>query len=74
LSAVVKSQSISDVDEPHIKNSVVCPKCGGEVEITIAFTSQFCGIRAVASCKSGCPLSNEEQQRLNLEASDELFK
>ncbi len=64
---------MSDKGEPLKKKKVICPKCGQEVESQLAFSSQYCGIRAVALCKTGCKLSSKEQQKLNMEASDQLF-
>jgi hypothetical protein len=52
---------------------LVCPKCGGEVVAQLMFGSNFCGARAVASCKSGCQWTPEEQQEINCAATDEMF-
>ncbi len=61
-------------EEKSIKSNTVCPKCGGKTEVKLVFSSQFCGVRAVASCKNGCQFTNQEQQELNMQASDELFE
>ena len=61
-------------DEKPMTNNAVCPRCSGELEVKLAFSSQFCGIRAVASCKNGCQLTSEEQQELNMQASNDLFE
>ena len=62
-----------DPNNQETKKKIICPKCGEEMESQLAFNSQYCGIRAVAICKTGCKLSNQEQQKLNLEASDQIF-
>jgi hypothetical protein len=53
--------------------NLVCPQCGGPVVADIAFGSNFCGVRTVASCKKGCKWNLQEQQQMNLLASDEMF-
>lgn len=57
----------------NLETRLLCPRCGGPVVARLAFTSQFCGIRAVACCKKGCAWESREQQELNAAASDELF-
>ena len=52
---------------------LVCPKCGGRVVASIAFGSNFCGVRTVASCRNGCAWTLAEQQKMNNAASDEMF-
>jgi hypothetical protein len=52
---------------------LVCPKCGGPVVATIAFGSNFCGVRTVAACEKGCTWTLQEQQAMNNAASDEMF-
>ena len=62
------------LEEDNTMNSrIVCPRCGGKVDTKLVFTSQFCGVRAVASCRQGCTLTPQEQQKIDLEASDEVF-
>jgi ssDNA-binding Zn-finger/Zn-ribbon topoisomerase 1 len=53
--------------------NLVCPKCGGPVVASIAFGSNFCGVRTVAVCKKGCHWTLQEQQKMNNAASDEMF-
>ncbi len=64
---------MSEKKELHTPKKIICPKCGREMESQLAFSSQYCGVRAVAICKRGCTLSSKEQQKLNMEASDQLF-
>ena len=55
------------------KNKLLCPKCGREMKTEPAFSPNFCGFRAVASCTSGCEFTRQEQERLNLKAGDQFF-
>lgn len=64
---------MSKAEEKSMKSKILCPRCGGEIETKLVFSSQFCGIRAVGSCRNGCQLTSKEQQKIDLEASDEVF-
>ncbi|MEW6443903.1 MAG: hypothetical protein AB1640_23405 [bacterium] len=68
----------SDTQRPELAGGTVetelrCPQCGGGLEVRLAFSTPFCGIRAVAACRSGCRWSQKEQLEMDAEASDELF-
>ncbi len=64
--------SVSDRNQPA--PSVLCPKCGAEVNVAVIPSGLFCGIRATASCKNGCPWDADEQQRMDAAATDSLFR
>ena len=53
---------------------LICPRCGGEVVARLVFSGQFCGVRAVASCKQGCQWESREQMEMDAAASDGLFQ
>ncbi len=64
---------MSNTEDNSMKSKILCPRCGGEVETKLVFSAQFCGIRAVGSCKNHCQLTSQEQQKIDLKASDEVF-
>lgn len=62
-----------ETSQQSTKTDLVCPTCGGPVMANIAFGSNFCGVRTVATCQKGCKWTLQEQQAMNNAASDEMF-
>ncbi len=63
----------TETSQQAARTDLVCPACGGPVVASIAFGSNFCGVRTVAACEKGCKWTLQEQQTMNNAASDEMF-
>lgn len=54
--------------------AIRCPRCKGEVHLTVVSSGLFCGLRGAASCKNGCLWDADEQLRMDTAATDFLFR